>query len=115
MANPPMALSVEERRVSEQLRTVPFGSWFEFRRSDKTCERQKLAWFSTVTERCLFVAPDGKRAQYRSLDELARAVVRNEARVLDISPRSWFDGAWRTVTDGLRAFLTPDARDPSRA
>ena len=77
-------LTPEEQRVLERLRTVPFGTWFEFKinqQGDKV--RRKLSWFSTMTGRCLFVNQRGARADERTLEQLAREIVSGQAGVVE--------------------------------
>ena len=52
----------EQGKMLDRLKSLPFGTWFEYRtnqQGDKV--RRKLAWFSTLTGRCLFVNQRGVR------------------------------------------------------
>lgn len=98
-------LSPDEQRVLERLRTIPYGTWFEFtinQQGDKA--RRKLSWFSTLTGRCLFVNQRGVRVEERTLDALAREVVRGTARVVEAQKESLIDRAWNAIVASLRQF-----------
>jgi hypothetical protein len=98
-------LTPEEQRVLERLRTIPFGTWFEFtlnQQGDKA--RRKLSWFSTLTGRCLFVNQRGVRVEERTLETLARDVVRGNAHVVEAQKESLIDRAWNAIMTSLRQF-----------
>ncbi len=99
-------LSDEERRVMERLRTVPFGTWFEFVVNQQgDSQRRKLSWFSTVTGRCLFVNQRGARTEERTIEQLAREIVRGTARVMEAAKDSLVDRAITSIMDTLRSFV----------
>lgn len=108
---PPPALPIGPRELEmiERIRHLPFGTWFEFtlnQQGDRA--RRKLCWFSTVTGRCLFVNARGQKAQERTLEELARDLVRGNAKVVDDTRESLIDRAWKGIVSMLRgAGLTP--------
>jgi hypothetical protein len=103
-------LNAEEQRVQERLRTVPFGTWFEFtlnQQGDVT--RRKLSWFSTVTGRCLFVNQRGARTEEKSLEQLSREIVRGTARVVEATKESLIDRAWGAIMSTLKQFSAKPA------
>lgn len=109
-----LRLNAEEERALEHLRTIPFGTWFEFainQQGDRV--RRKLSWYSTVTGRCLFVNQRGARAHERTLEQLARDLVRGQANVAAAEPESIVDRAWNAIVSSLRQ-LTGQA-DAARA
>lgn len=98
-------LTADEQRIAERLRTVPFGTWFEFtvnQQGDRV--RRKLSWFSTVTGRCLFVNQRGARTDEKSLEQLARDIGRGAARVVEAQKESMIDRAWSAIVSTLRSF-----------
>lgn len=105
----PLPIGPRELEMIERIRHLPFGTWFEFtlnQQGDRA--RRKLCWFSTVTGRCLFVNARGQKAQERTLEELARDLVRGNARVVDDTKESLIDRAWKGIVSMLRgAGLTP--------
>ncbi len=100
-------LNADEQRMLERLKSVPFGSWFEFQRNQQgDTVRRKLAWFSPTTGRCLFVNQRGQRAEERTLARLARDLVRGQVRlVADAETQtSLVDRAWNAIVETLRKF-----------
>lgn len=98
----PIPLSAAEQAMLERLRQVPFGTWFVFTLNQQGASaRRKLAWFSTVTKRCLFVNQRGARSEDRTLDQIARDMVRGQVR-LEVPPRtSLIDRAWQAILETL--------------
>ena len=99
-AEPP---SEEERRVRARLLTLPFGTWFDFLdEAGQVARTQKLAWYSTVSGRCLFVTRRGTRGDEQALEQLARDIVQGRAREA-IAPReNLFDRGLRALMENLR-------------
>jgi uncharacterized protein DUF1631 len=103
------ALSPEEAQELERLRTLPFGTWFEFTTNQQGASvRRKLAWFSTLTGRCLFVNQRGARTDEKTLEQLARDIVRKQAKVYTERPESLIDRAWKAITGSLKQFAGAD-------
>ncbi|HEX6833830.1 MAG TPA: DUF1631 family protein, partial [Rudaea sp.] len=107
-----LKLNADERAMFERLRSVPFGTWFEFstnQQGDKV--RRKLSWFSPLTGRCLFVNQRGARTDERSLEQLARDMVRGQAGILKTDGESLVDRAWKAIVSSLRSLTGrgPDA------
>ena len=89
----------------ERLKTVPFGTWFEFVQNQQgAVVRRKLAWFSPLTGRCLFVNQRGQRSDERNLEQLARDVVRGQARLVVTQQDSLIDRAWSAIVGALKQF-----------
>jgi len=98
-------LNAEEQRVLERLRTVPFGTWFEFKTNQQgDSVRRKLSWFSTMTGRCLFVNQRGVRADEKTLEQLAREIVRGQASVVEAQKDTLIDRAWNAIMSTLKQF-----------
>ena len=103
--NAPQALNAEERQTLERLKTVPFGTWFEFVTNQQgETVRRKLSWFSTLTGRCLFVNQRGARTEERTLQQLARDLVRKQARIVAQEKESLIDRAWGAIVGTLKQF-----------
>jgi len=101
----------EQARMLERLKTVPFGTWFEFRtnqQGDKV--RRKLAWFSTLTGRCLFVNQRGARTDERTLEQLAFEVVNGQISIVEPEQDSLVDRAWKAIVSSLKQLV---GRDPA--
>jgi hypothetical protein len=97
--------TAEEEACYQQLRTLPFGTWFEFVTNQQgDFVRRRLAWFSPVTEHALFVNQRGQRVDEQSLDSMARMMARGQARVVTVARGRLIDRAWQATLDVLRNF-----------
>jgi Protein of unknown function (DUF1631) len=102
-------LTPKEQQTLERLKQLPFGTWFEFvinQQGDKS--KRKLSWYSTVTGRCLFVNSRGAKVAEKSLEELARDLVRGNAHVWEPSKESLIDRAWRNIKETLKNWTQGD-------
>jgi hypothetical protein len=96
-------LTDEEKRLLERLRKIAFGTWFEFDPKEGVAPlRRKLAWYSTLTGRCLFVSQRGTRAEDMTLEQVAREIARGRIRVMAGEHESMVDRAWKAITHSLR-------------
>ncbi len=92
-----------EAKMIERLKTLPFGSWFEFKTNQQGDKiRRKLAWFSTVTGRCLFVNQRGVRTDEKTLDQLAHDVVIGQAIIVEEEKETLVDRAWKAIVSSLK-------------
>ena len=104
-------LNSAETAMLEKLRKTAFGTWFDFITNQQgAAVRRKLAWFSTMTGRCLFVNQRGARSEDRTLEQLAREMARGQARIVAAESNSMIDRAWKAIVDVLR----PHAAEPLR-
>lgn len=86
-----------------QLRTLPFGTWFEFVSNQQgDVVRRRLAWFSSVTNNALFVNQRGHRIGEHSLDALARMMAQDQARIVTADKGRLVDRAWQATLNALR-------------
>lgn len=98
-------LSAEEQRALTRLRSLPFGTWFEFIVNQQGLRVQrKLAWYALATNRCLLVSARGAAAAERRLEQVAHLVVLEQARLLPSQSESLIDRAWNGLVTGLRQF-----------
>ncbi len=96
----------EQERMLERLKTLPFGTWFEFRTNQQGDKiRRKLAWFSTLTSRCLFVNQRGARTDEKTLEQLALDVVTGQAAIVEPEQESIVDRAWKAIMSSLRQLV----------
>lgn len=103
------SLTPEEQQTLDRIRTLPFGTWFEFTTNQQGATvRRKLAWFSTLTGRCLFVNQRGARTDEKTLEQLARDIVRKQAKVYTDKSESLIDRAWKAITSSLKQFTGAD-------
>ncbi len=106
----------KEQECHEYLRTLPFGTWFEFsinQQGDMT--RQRLSWYSPVTDNALFVNQRGQRIGEQSLDSLARLMARDQVRVVTQDKGRLIDRAWKATVNALRSFAGAGASDDASA
>jgi hypothetical protein len=107
-------LTAPEQACFDQIRHLPFGSWFEFVINQQgEVQRRRLSWYSTMTGHCLFVNHRGQRIAEYTLDFLAREMHRGNLRIVQAEQDSIFDRAMNAIMGALRSFsgrgATPDA------
>jgi hypothetical protein len=111
---PRLDLNAEEQRMVERLKTVPFGTWFAFvvnQQGDSV--RRKLSWYSPVTGHCLFVNQRGVRGDDRSIEQLARDLVRGRAHFVEPEQESLVDRAWKAIVASLKQLAGRAAPAPA--
>jgi O6-methylguanine-DNA--protein-cysteine methyltransferase len=112
----PPSLTPEEQQVLDRIRTLPFGTWFEFTTNQQGATvRRKLAWFSTLTGRCLFVNQRGARTDEKSLEQLARDIARKQAKIWTDQSDSLIDRAWKAILGSLKQFTGAETAAPQGA
>ena len=103
--SPLPARDEREQACWEQIRALPFGTWFEFVQNQQgDAVRRRLSWFSPVTDNALFVNQRGQRVGEQSLDSLARMLARGQARIVAAERSRLVDRAWHAAVDVLRGF-----------
>lgn len=110
----PLARTTAEEDCYRQLRSLPFGSWFEFITNQQgDVHRQRLSWYSTVTEHALFVNARGQKVAEHSMDALARLMAQGQARVVTEDKGRLIDRAWQATLRTLRALARDDNGAPA--
>lgn len=100
----PLARSAAEEELYKQLRTLPFGTWFEFTTNQQgDVRRQRLSWYSLITDNALFVNPRGQKVAEHSLDGLARLMAHGQARIVNEDKSRLIDRAWQATLRTLRS------------
>jgi len=95
--------TAEEQSCYEYLRTLPFGTWFEFVHNQQGhVHRERLSWYSPVSDNALFVNARGHKVGEHSMDSLARLVARGQARVVTEDRGRLIDRAWQATLRALR-------------
>ncbi|HEX7804380.1 MAG TPA: DUF1631 domain-containing protein [Pseudoxanthomonas sp.] len=95
----------KEQECHDYLRTLPFGTWFEFVKNQQgDVSRQRLSWYSPVTDHALFVNQRGQRIGEQSMDSLARLMARDQVHVVTQDKGRLIDRAWRATVSALRNF-----------
>ncbi|MDQ3228275.1 MAG: DUF1631 domain-containing protein, partial [Pseudomonadota bacterium] len=106
--------NAEEQACYEHVRVLPYGTWIEFtsnQQGDKS--RQRLSWFSPVTDNALFVNNRGQKVAEMTLDHLARLMARGQARVVTIESSRLVDRAWQAALSALRSFAGQGEQKPA--
>ncbi|MBS7458425.1 DUF1631 family protein [Coralloluteibacterium stylophorae] len=99
------ALNDREQACLQQIRALPFGTWFDFvvnQQGDRV--RRRLSWYSTVTGNTLFVNHRGQRVGEYAMDWLARSMAIGQVRPVLPERGNVVDRAWSAVVTALRSF-----------
>ncbi len=96
----------DEEECYRHLRTLPFGCWIDFIQNQQgEAERRRLSWYSTVTDRALFVNRRGQRVGEMHMDALARLMAQGQLRVVERHQLRLIDRAFRSTVEMLRNTL----------
>ena len=99
----PPPRNAAEQACYEHLRTLPFGTWFEFVHNQQgDVRRQRLSWYSPVTDNALFVNTRGHKVGEQSMDSLARLMALGQARIVTEDKGRLIDRAWHATLRALR-------------
>lgn len=105
-----------EQAMIDRIKQMPFGTWFEFTVNQQgETARRKLCWFSPVTGRCLFLNARGVRAEERMIDQLARDLLRGNAKVVDEHQDNLIDRAWKGIMSVFKGVGFGRGADPNVA
>ncbi|UYC17257.1 DUF1631 domain-containing protein [Xanthomonas campestris pv. phormiicola] len=92
-----------EQAAYSRLRSLPFGTWFEFVTNQQgDLKRQRLSWYSPITDRALFVNQRGHKTAEYSLDALSRLLAQSQARIVTEDRARLIDRAWHATVRALR-------------
>lgn len=98
------ARTEEEEGYYRQLRTLPFGTWFEFTVNQQgDNRRQRLSWYSLITGNALFVNQRGQKVSEQSLDAMARLMAKGQLRIVTEDKGRLIDRAWQATVRALRS------------
>ena len=104
----------EEEARYRQLRTLPFGTWFEFVTNQQgDTRRQRLSWYSLITDNALFVNARGQKVAEHTLDALARLMAHDQVRIVTEDRARLIDRAWQATLRALRSFTRGPAPEPT--
>lgn len=82
----------------EQLGSLAFGTWFEFKEAGGVrAHRRKLAWFSKISSNYMFVDAMGVKAAEYPRMELARLLCAGQARILTLEHKPLLDRALESI------------------
>jgi len=102
----PEQLTPEVLARVAQIKTLAFGTWFEFTinaQGDRA--RRRLSWYSPMSGTAMFVNHRGQKIVETSIEHLAIQMVNGQARLVEEEAReSLIDRAWKTVVRTLAGF-----------
>lgn len=92
-------ISEEEAKVVENLKMIEFGTWFEFEGG----KRLKVAWFNARSSQYMLVDQMGKKAATKTGLELAREMLKKQAKIISGSSKPFFERALENIYQKLNA------------
>ncbi|WP_152980772.1 DUF1631 family protein [Stenotrophomonas ginsengisoli] len=101
---PPPARNTTEESCYQQLRELPFGTWFDFHTNQQgDTRRLRMSWFSQLTDNALFVNARGQKVAEHTMDSLARLMASGQLRIVNESQGRLIDRAWQATLRTLRS------------
>lgn len=95
---PEVKVSAEMQAMIQRLGELEFDSWFEFIESDTGHrQRYKLAWFSKISSKYMFVDAMGVKAAEFTRTVLAEKLCSGAARILTLDSKPFLDRALTTI------------------
>ena len=95
--------SISEQSCYQQLRELPFGTWFDFHTNQQgDTRRLRMSWFSQLTDNALFVNVRGQKVAEHTMDHLARLMASGQLHVVNESQGRLIDRAWQATLRTLR-------------
>jgi len=91
------ASTPEQLAMLEQLKAIPFGTWFEFRKPGNPVKRAKLSWRSTVTEKFMFVDQMGVKATVICMHDLANCMIDGRVQIVQVEKKPFVDRALNAI------------------
>lgn len=89
----------EEKRLG----SLDFGDWFEFLlEGEKKPQKLKLAWFSSISDRYMFVNAVGVKSQVKSARELLEGFADGTICEVDDNEPTLLERAFDTILKGMR-------------
>ncbi|MGV6852212.1 MAG: DUF1631 domain-containing protein [bacterium] len=92
-----------EQEMMTQIKSLPFGTWFDYADPDSNNKkvRVKLAWYSPISSKCLFVDKRGQTFAERSLLEAARDIINNRSNIMQQEKQPLVDRAMKAIAEVL--------------
>ena len=111
-----LELTADEFAMMEKLKTISYGTWFEFRvGGHRSLRRVKLSWYSPATGKYMFVDQSGVQAVMMSGRSLARDLCSGNARILGRSRIPFVDRALEAIRAKLEHTLGGSGATPEAA
>lgn len=95
-------ISAEEHKLLDRIRSLGYGTWFEFKRDENLPKRRlKLSWYSSLTDNCLLVDRAGIKQEIRSASSLAEDVLAGRAKIVSSEETPFVSRALRSIASML--------------
>ncbi len=108
VAAKPEAITAEEQLIIDGLRTLDFGTLFDFAINPAgDTRRLKLSWFSQMTSNYMFVDQTGVKAAVYNIRDLARAMREGKARIVEEHNKPFFTWAMESIRNMLKGSNKP--------
>ncbi|MFC1685123.1 DUF1631 family protein, partial [Pseudomonadota bacterium] len=102
-------LSDEEQTMLKKLKSLSYGTWFEFKLNEDTCpQRVKLSWFSPLSSRYMFVNQSGTEAFMLPAHKLAIDLCAERAKILGQSKSLFVENALKKTKEKLESTLNSE-------
>jgi len=99
-------LTAEEQTMLKKLKSISYGTWFEFKYDDATRpQRVKLSWFSPLSSRYMFVNQSGTEAFMLPANKLVKDLSAGHAKVLGQSKSLFVENALMNTKEKLESNL----------
>ena len=86
-----------------KLKTMEFGTWFEFAANSENPQRVKLAWSNTGTMHFMFVNRMGQQVAVKTGEQLATAIRAGSIKILTtLEQKPFFEKAMERVLEQLK-------------
>ena len=99
----PEVVTAEQQQALDKLEKVDFGTWFEFKRPEDLADKLKLAWFSRVSSRYMFVDHAGVKQAVETRIELAKGMAQGLIKIIELEKKSFMERALEAVFSRLKS------------
>lgn len=91
------SVTPEQQAQIDRLKSIPFGTWFEFEQPGQPKKRAKLSWRSTVTGKFMFVDQLGVKASVISMRDLADCMLAGQVHIIKAEKKPFVDRALNAI------------------
>ncbi len=106
--------NLDQRQIEfmAQIKSLPFGTWFEFYSKETgKAERRKMAWASHTTHHMLFVNTRGQKIAEMQMEDLAINLSLGFVSIPTIDKRGFIERALDSAYNSLKDLLPGHAKD----
>lgn len=98
-------LTSEQVKMLQQLASVKFGSWLEFKEEQGIIRRSKIAWFNPKTEHYMLVDKAKHHVTMLSALTIADLLISQQAKIIVDDTRPFFERALEGVLGKMKSAL----------